>query len=492
MAILTSTGKNAVLSVVTAPMRPNIGVQRRRPIGFALVWMVLLGGCGDGSTTPATAPAQVRTLAYVRTVCRDVADGFTVEQDLRIQRPGHAPVIVAPTGVLGPIPRPGGCTYAASNHTVGVDLIVVGAFQRLGVSPDGKTVIFEVSGDFSLAPLGVPETAKGIFAVEADGTRLRRLGPPSGEPPFFNAGQASFPTFAISPNGHTIAFTDRGPGITGEDAIQIVTLDIATGRRTQVTRLPPTPTETRSPGFIDNSTLHFRTSANADGLHPDGTVVNVIVNVDGTGLRVPSNPVPLPGAKPVEIFSISGSQVSPALFELPGIPRNGHEEGEPIQDVFLLDGEHVLQLTDFRRNDTYDPVLSGSGDSIAFVGAGDPLGSNPDNNCQIFSIDRLGGHFRQLTSFRSPGAGSGCLINVFPLGCIAHFLGSTQEDGTLVFYSDCDPFGTGVQGGQIFAMDPDGSGLHQLTNTRGFEPAPADGGALLELPGPFAYPGSVR
>ena len=61
---------------------------------------------------------------------------------------------------------------------------------------------------------------------------------------------------------------------------------------------------------------------------------------------------------------------------------------------------------------------------------------------------------------------------------------------TLVFYSSCDPLGTNPNGGQIFAMQPDGSGLRQLTDSRGLVKE-ADGTYSGELPGPWAYGPSV-
>jgi hypothetical protein len=55
----------------------------------------------------------------------------------------------------------------------------------------------------------------------------------------------------------------------------------------------------------------------------------------------------------------------------------------------------------------------------------------------------------------------------------------------LLFYSDCDPFGTTSGGSQVFAIEYDGSGLRQLTHTAGVRTA-ADGSLELELPGPVA------
>jgi hypothetical protein len=54
-----------------------------------------------------------------------------------------------------------------------------------------------------------------------------------------------------------------------------------------------------------------------------------------------------------------------------------------------------------------------------------------------------------------------------------------------VFASSCDPFPTNRNGEQIFAMNPDGTNLRQLTDVRGFTSEP-DGSVDVELPGPFA------
>jgi hypothetical protein len=58
--------------------------------------------------------------------------------------------------------------------------------------------------------------------------------------------------------------------------------------------------------------------------------------------------------------------------------------------------------------------------------------------------------------------------------------------GTLVFASSCDPFGTNPNGGQLFAMRPDGTGLRQLTDDPPVKTDP-DGSVTVELPGPYTY-----
>ncbi len=59
--------------------------------------------------------------------------------------------------------------------------------------------------------------------------------------------------------------------------------------------------------------------------------------------------------------------------------------------------------------------------------------------------------------------------------------------GCVTFYSSCNPFGSNPYGGQIFTMRPDGTGLRQLTDTRGMT-TEADGTVTVELPGPWAVP----
>jgi hypothetical protein len=59
--------------------------------------------------------------------------------------------------------------------------------------------------------------------------------------------------------------------------------------------------------------------------------------------------------------------------------------------------------------------------------------------------------------------------------------------GTVLFGSSCDPVGANPFGEQLFAMRLDGSGLRQLTATRGMT-TDSDGTVRVEMVGPFAYP----
>ena len=96
---------------------------------------------------------------------------------------------------------------------------------------------------------------------------------------------------------------------------------------------------------------------------------------------------------------------------------------------------------------------------------------------------------RQLTHFGEGVHSSGGCSFSYPQGCYMGSINQDQRPGadTVVFYSTCDPLGTNPNGGQIFAMHFDGTGLRQLTHARGAA-TEADGTVTAELPGPFAYP----
>jgi len=209
--------------------------------------------------------------------------------------------------------------------------------------------------------------------------------------------------------------------------------------------------------------------------------------VDGSGFKRVRDPVALPGSRVVTTFNVTNLGTNLVDLELPGTPVNPVPGILPaISEVFLVDGKRLLQLTNFHRVDTFGLFLSVDRRRAFFAASADPLGRNPSENCQVFSIDTFGAHLRQVTDFnRGRSAGSSCADLLGP-GCRLDDARQDPATRSVVFYASCDPLGTNPYGGQVFAMRPDGSGLRQLTAARGFA-TDADGTVRVELPGPIAY-----
>ncbi len=121
-----------------------------------------------------------------------------------------------------------------------------------------------------------------------------------------------------------------------------------------------------------------------------------------------------------------------------------------------------------------------------FRGSANPLGTNPGESSQVFSVDTLGRDLRQLTSFRDHGRRPAGCSAFCSSACFVDVLVWDPKTDAVVLGSSCDPFGRNPWGFQIFSMRPDGTGLRQLTDTRGMI-VEADGTVTVEMPGPFAY-----
>src|SRR5262245_14915322 len=263
-----------------------------------------IGGC-----------THIGTFAYVVSTCRTHA----FHQQLMIRHGNCDPVRVLdfpePLDVSPP------CTIIGQLRVGIVSSPIVGAFHRLGVSRDGRQVVFEVTDDFSVIAankLVAPGQEEGIFIVRRDGSGLRRLGPASRDPSFrFMPDPSAAPgggfrtsggtQFSFSPDGRAVVFTDLGPGPGADDAVQIFTLDVATGTRSQLTNLPAVPDQavgtiglypgTAVPFFLPDGRIAFQSFGNLDGTNPEGNLVEFVMNRDGSDLRSVAPPVALRGGR---------------------------------------------------------------------------------------------------------------------------------------------------------------------------------------------------
>jgi hypothetical protein len=471
----------------------------RFSILFVLLALTACGGGGGG----APLPEGPTTLAYAVSECRQEKGGeaFLTRQVLYVRQGDGEPRPVMEFGEVGPKLNNILCYGEFGLPRLGLGSTALWPLQRLGVSRDGSLVVFEVTDDFSLFSRSqVPTEQKGIYVVHADGSGLRRLGPASRAPCFT---PTSFPCFfPFSPNGRTVTFTDLDSALPQLDAPQVFTLDVVTGEPYfQLTHLPAATPPTGylasfTPEFLDAESITFRSYANPstdghpNGANPDGVATNFTVKTDGTGLE----PVPvivLPGGGIIPNFTITSAEPLATGIVVPGEkPVNGPGTfGDVVGEIFTFasNPSQVLQLTNFRRSDTYYAKLTADLQRVVFLASADPLGSNPAYHCEVFSIDRLGSDLRQLTNI-GEGLPWNCdYFGLNPRTCSSTELLIDPVTGWVTFYSSCNPFGSNPYGSQIFTMRPDGTGLRQLTATRGMT-RDADGTLTFELPGPWAVP----
>jgi hypothetical protein len=339
---------------------------------------------------------------------------------------------------------------------------------------------------------------EGIFAVGPDGV-VRRLGPASGEKayrvyesPIAGLYVATFLDFSFSPNGRLVAFSDRGPGEDGSDAAQIVVMKLSTGERMQVTRFIASHQGNKTGSdvwsvFLDDETLGvFGYGEPASGYFT--------VRTDGRDLKPIEAPSFDGGGTIVPRFGVTGVSGTTVAVGFPDKPATEPFAGAS-QEILLYAGRNrLLQLTAFGRSDTRPGPSFNTGDRVFFLASPDPFGTNPQKTCQLFSVDRVGAHLRQLTKVL-PAAPSalGCYGGSYsPLECRVALTAAPVYDArvrSLVFDTTCDPYGLHPVGDQVFAMRRDGSGFRQLTNYRGMQGTAADGTLSVELPGPIESSG---
>jgi len=461
--------------------------------------------CAERST--CTAPgARIRTLAYVVTECTADPQGRTsAKQKLVVRRGNCDPVPVMELRSSAPVPDPtGGCRlYAATRY--GPGSLWGFPFQRMAVLPDASGVVFEVSKQTIPPPFrdrAIEPPEEGIFFVRANGKGLRRLGDASRFPlvafgasavqlgsiaGFRNVERVDYP---ITTDSRTLALTDYVRGPDGQDAPQLFTLDIGTRVRTQVTHFPPSGPVPFRPDFADDRTILFHTALSRDRLETGPLDVTYRIKTNGTGLEMLPTLEPVPGAHVVEQFHIAGRSTNALIVFLPETVLDFLGREVPVAELFVVEDKRALQVTHFHRPDTTTGTLRGR--HLFFRASANPFGTNPGENCQVFSVNTLGGDLRQLTRFRDDARPSvGCNWDFGGVACAIEGIVLDQVTGTVIFGSSCDPFGMNPYGFQLFSMRPDGSGLRQLTATRGRVIEP-DGAVSFQTVGPIAYPARAR
>ena len=149
-------------------------------------------------------------------------------------------------------------------------------------------------------------------------------------------------------------------------------------------------------------------------------------------------------------------------------------------------GRTFSELTNFRRFDTDWIGLAGR--RAFFKASADPFGTNPMQLQQVFAVDTLGRHPRQVTQFRDVDPARECAGLPASASFTSSQGGAQDTRGrTLVFDLSCDAFEYGRAGRAAVrdrsARVPAGPSSRMPAGVWSVR----TGSLTVELPGPFAY-----
>ncbi len=251
----------------------------------------------------------------------------------------------------------------------------------------------------------------------------------------------------LDTSGATLVFASSGDlaGANPSHAWQLFLFDLAGSRLEQLTRDAANGALAASVSD-DGQRIAFASRGDLAGGNHDRNVEIFVVERDGTGLRqltfstVGSNQFP--------VISGDGSRI---VFTSTADLTGGNPDLS--REVFVVDwdGTNLRQLTD-STGDSLDAHISDDGQRIVFASAQDLTGANAEGNFEIFAVLADGTNLRQLTS-----AASGASRAPWIAG----------QGSRIAFQSSADLTGGNPDGGdEIFAIEWDGTGLRQLTNSR--------------------------
>lgn len=238
-----------------------------------------------------------------------------------------------------------------------------------------------------------------------------------------------------------------------EGSFQIFRFDAVTGNGQQITHFPKGVSNLPHAVSVsdDGQWLAFISRSDLTGQNHDASAEIFVMHPDGSALAQVTND-PAVNAGSVTALALSGSANRIAF--LSNSNPLGTNAGSKLQ-VFVVnfDGSGLRQLTSATVSSSRWGTLSISddGERIAFSTRANLTGGNADGSFEVFAVQADGTNLRQISSGSS-------LDSELP---------AVAGNGSrIVFSSDGNLTGANADGGwELFAVNWDGTGLGQLTNS---------------------------
>jgi len=324
------------------------------------------------------------------------------------------------------------------------------------ISNDGTRVVFTSSADLTPAAPGNADLSTEIYAIGSDGTGLRQLTATIG---------ATCTAPALSGNGLKIAFqsnADLTPAAPGNadlgDEIFIIGYDGTGLRQLTNSKILTLDGFAQAPAIDDAATVVVFHSLQAT-LFP---VQNLDANVEiwkisptGTGLTALTSSL-LADTLGSFFPSIAGDSSRVAFLSLAN-PTGGNADLSPEIFTVKLDKTGLGQNTTSSWAFTGAPSITPDGSRIAFASSANLLGTDAGTNAELYVEQANGTGLAKLTSSTNGDVGGTSI---------------TANGSRIAFQSAGNYGGNSDNNDEIFVVNAEGTGLAQLTSTSGSLTAP--------------------